>query len=441
MSNLLQTTNTTEDNQTQLQTTPAETLPTPQPTQPDPLYDGLEVQAAPSVADYMEEAKKVLDAQAAAGQQYMAQYTEDLGEDVARQVYGQNVGATSGVGRDVVQKAIQTATDRYAPYLADIQGRMAEKGLGYYESTIQRQQQLADERRQFEQTYGNVNPDTGQPWTSQQEADSWWSAKNYQTQTQAQTTAGYGVNPDTGKAFGSTMEAKTFWDNKLASDSFARNLVQQYGQNPETGAPFTSIQEAEKYGQAEQFQTTLNQQYGSKPDGTVFTSVAEAEEYTQKRTTRLNNLFNMAVSGQLQGNLLDEVLGEYGITKEDIDIPEAREQTIEAYINSKLANDQPINMDELNQILEVTGMDKLETDKFLYSPTFAKSILATDNTNLKQYLAQKGFSKTTKYKGDFLGVQYDGYWDFDESPANIAKFKKLYKNDKEFREYIDTFLS
>ena len=480
----------------------------------DPLYSGLEVKNKPTLPDYLEEANKITTAQSEVARQQMNMYTEDLGEDVARRVYGQNVGATSGVGKTIVSDAIQNATDRFSPYLADIQNRAQERGLNYYEKQLQnsqaRSQKLEDERRQFENKYGNVNPETGRSWTSIQEANMYWDQKQKSQSMETQSgsinpdtnqpfasqreadlywknkeqtqdvEAEFGTNTDTKKPFTSAIEAKTFWDDKRANsisvrnraslygsdefgkpfdsdmqakeywteqvrtNSFIADLAEKYGQNPDTKKPFESYIEAEKFGQGSKFKQKMDQEYGTNPTTKKsFESIRQAEEYKEQRSTRLTTLFQMALSGDLKGKLLPEILAEYGMTESDVNIPEVHEQTVMSYIESKIANDQPINISELNSILGLTGLDLVEEDKdmFLSSPTFAKSILSTDNEDLKNYLADKGFNKETKYKGDFLGTRWDGYWEFKQTPANLSKFKQLYKSDTEFRNYVNNFLT
>ena len=531
-----------------LQTQQAEKIPRPQPQTPQPLYSGLEIKNQPTVPDYLEEAQKVLKSQAEAAQEQMKIYTQDLGEDVARSVYGRNVGAESGIGKEIVGRAIRSATDRFAPYLADISGRMSERGLKYYEDTIRRDQELQDERRKFETQFGNINPDTGQPWTSQQEADLYWSKKATTTatqtaygdfnpdtgqkfgseaearlywagkereqtatqeqqytygtnpetnqpfqstmeanlywankETQSQLANEFGENPSTGQAFLSSMEAKQFWDDKITNSNaartrsilygtnpitgkpfesdneaknyweemtlkndFIREMSQKYGTNPRTKKPFDNLLEAEKYGKQEQFKQTMKNEYGDDPTtNKPFQSIRQAEEYMSQRKARMSTLFEMAINGQVKSeDVLGKILGEYGLKPGDISIPEAREQTIEAYINAKLANDQPINMDELNSILGVTDMEKIENkDMVLKSPTFARSILATEDEALQNYLVEKGFEKETKFKGDFLGIKFDDYWQMKESKKNFDLFKKLYAEDAEFRDYMNNFLS
>jgi len=82
---------------------PLETVPAAQA----PAPKRLEPVNQPTMQDFIQEAQKLGQQQTQAQAQILGQQTGDIAETFAGKLYGQNVGATSGVGRELNGRAIQ----------------------------------------------------------------------------------------------------------------------------------------------------------------------------------------------------------------------------------------------------------------------------------------------------------------------------------------------
>lgn len=516
---------------------PIQTQEREEPIQPTiqtaPQKAESSLQAAPatttgavSMQDYLDEANKISEQRTKAAEQRLQFQTRNLADDVARSLYGRNVGATSGVGQRLATRAIDRQMQQFRPEVLNIQADLADKQLQYTrdldkmyrgeQMDIAREERteardirgekrqeeagIRQQQRNLQNKYG-VDPATGQAFGSESEALNYWTQQGYDQNFVNK----YGLNKDTGKPFASEQEAVSYWEKQGFSrqmleeyginpstgqpfqskaeaakhyeqEGYNQNLVNKYGLDPTTKKPFTSLAAAESYWEDMGYDKTIGRKYGNNPDtnapfqseseaveywknrnfdedlvkryginpktGEPFGSEAEAEQYYQERPSRLADLFNMAMAGQLKGEALDNVLAEFNLTKEDVDIPDLKDQTVENYIEAKIGSDQPINLDELKSILSVTGLTEGEiTDEtLLYSPSFAQSILSTDDADLEKYLIGKGFDKETYGVGGILGIGTDWKWRMKKSKKNMDLFKKLYNEDTDFRDYVDGFL-
>lgn len=291
------------------------------------------VSGTPTADDYIAMARKLgLQEYEAVGQQLKTQ-AQQAGDIVARKVYGQNVGAESGVGKEIVSKSLspileyqqaegnkiaarlsQSALENYlqkqatqdANKLTQDQQRLSATlnliRAGNYTPTESEKAFLASQgfggeiatdqavaQKQFEQDLINKfgkNPATGQTYTNLQEALDDVEARGFDRQI-AQT---FGFKED-GSPYKSEQEAIQDWDRKAN----AGQLVQKFGLDPSTGKPFKSETEAALYFANQEALQNLNlnekaivqnrtAKYGVKPDGTPFMSDIEAEAYqTQKQ--------------------------------------------------------------------------------------------------------------------------------------------------------------
>jgi hypothetical protein len=453
----------------------------------------LQVAEVPTQRDFLDEAKKIADMRTDAAAEQLQYATRNLAEDVGRQLYSQNVGATSGVGQELANRAIDTQLQQYRPYIAETQANLATDALNYEIEKDRSRQAIANQ-------YG-IDPATGQPFASSEAGKSYWQKQGFTTDLSQK----YGMNQDTKKPFQSEAEALEYWGKRganteltqqygtkddgtafnskqeaidyYAQQGFQRELLNKYG--TDGNAPFESLAAAESYWDSQGFDKDLTkkyglnndtqpptgfkseseaiefwekrgydrkmvEEYGLNPDtGEPFKSTLQAQTYYNERPARLETLFNMAMNGTLKGDPLDAILSEFNLTQNDVDIPTMNEMTIEAYIDSKLAADQPIDVAELQQILKMSGLQEGDINKesFIYSPTFAQSILSTEDKGLIEYLTGKGFTHTTEFKGDLGPFKWDGYWVMDKTKDNMDRFKKLYQEDADFREYVNGFIA
>ena len=89
----------------------------------------LEPVNKPTLNDFITEAQKLSYQKSQAQADQLAEQTKGISETFARDLYGKNVGATSGVGRELTGRAIQDQAERLEPYAREEAARLGELEL------------------------------------------------------------------------------------------------------------------------------------------------------------------------------------------------------------------------------------------------------------------------------------------------------------------------
>jgi len=125
-------------------TTPKQPLITYQ----SPSKSALEPVNVPTLEDFIKEAEKIAEQKVAARATALRRDTGDIAETFARKLYGQNVGATSGVGQELTARAIEDQAERLEPYAMQTAADLAHSELDYRQSEALRESQLIEQKRQ-----------------------------------------------------------------------------------------------------------------------------------------------------------------------------------------------------------------------------------------------------------------------------------------------------
>lgn len=128
---------------------PKETLaPLVKPEFKTPDAAPLEPVARPTLQDFLSEAQKLSLQKSQAQAQQLKEQTGDVAEEFARQLFGRNVGATSGVGRKLASRAIEEQAQRLEPLALQEAARLGEQELSFRQQEEVREQQRQEARRE-----------------------------------------------------------------------------------------------------------------------------------------------------------------------------------------------------------------------------------------------------------------------------------------------------
>lgn len=113
--------------------TPAQAAPMIQPIQP-PQQTSQPIQSpgattALSIQDFITEAQKLGSQQLSAQQKILNENLGDVTDAFVRKAYGQNVGVDSGIGRDILDRAITDQSRRLEPAAQQISAGLGEQAL------------------------------------------------------------------------------------------------------------------------------------------------------------------------------------------------------------------------------------------------------------------------------------------------------------------------
>lgn len=111
------------------------------------FQDRLEPINQPTLSEFIDEAKKLGSQQTQAQADILRQQIAEQGDAFARQLYSQNVGASSGVGQQIVQRELADFEKRLLPVVQQVGAQVGEKALAFAE---QRRQEELDNIRQQE---------------------------------------------------------------------------------------------------------------------------------------------------------------------------------------------------------------------------------------------------------------------------------------------------
>ena len=96
-----------------------------------PSKSTLEPVNQPTLQDFIGEAQKLSTQKTDAQAQILGQDTSKVAEEFARQLYGTNLGATSGVGKELTNRAVQDQAKRLEPYAMQQAAELGQQELGY----------------------------------------------------------------------------------------------------------------------------------------------------------------------------------------------------------------------------------------------------------------------------------------------------------------------
>jgi hypothetical protein len=98
----------------------------------------------PTLQDFISEAQKLGTSQFQAQADILGQNNEQLVKDLSRGLYSQNIGASSGVGQQVLQNVAKERTNQLAPYAQQTATQTALKALEYKQQESQQDQARQD---------------------------------------------------------------------------------------------------------------------------------------------------------------------------------------------------------------------------------------------------------------------------------------------------------
>ena len=244
----------------------------------------------PTMQDFINEARKLgLQEYEAFGNQLKTQ-ANTAGDIVARKVYGQNVSSESGIGKEVVTKALTPILDVQAAKGNEIAARLSQTALDRYFSN-QSAQTAKTDSKDSNRLSTLLNLTSSGQYTPTDDDKAFLAAQGFggqisndaqmaQQKFQQDIQNKYGINPATGKAYTSEQEAL----DVISQQGFDRELAQKFGVNPLTGKPFTSENEAVIAANQTRFLQDLQNKYGMNPTtGRPFASEQEALNYVDSQ--------------------------------------------------------------------------------------------------------------------------------------------------------------
>ena len=104
-------------------------------------------QQLPTLEDFIAQAEKLGRSKILAQQDLLSQNVGDIGQALSRQLFGQNVGALSGIGSDIIQRTLERQAQRLEPTAIQVGTQLGQQAL---------QEQIARQNEQRNRLFGLV---------------------------------------------------------------------------------------------------------------------------------------------------------------------------------------------------------------------------------------------------------------------------------------------
>lgn len=221
------------------------------------------------------------------------QNLKDTASQLSQEIYGQNVGAGSGIGTDKLNRFLQTQTDQLAPYAQELTGQYGLQALSDYMN----QQNLAGKTTTGLQTLDAQKLDESK---RQANVNTLQSLREYEQGVSTQEKA---IEEDTRRY---ELERET------QAQSFLENIRQFDVQSEERAAALTE--------EKRKFDTNVSTQLKQMKESTRQYEQNFSEEQRrfneQTAQAEADKLFSLVNNGQISGAEAENVLKQQGFNPE-----------------------------------------------------------------------------------------------------------------------------
>jgi hypothetical protein len=226
----------------------------------------------------------------------------------------------------------------------------------------------------------------------------------------------------------------TYTDPNLQAINQGLDAERQIGLNATDQASKDAVREALQKGGgwtggAKDYVDRVNlqalQQFAPYASKAAADAAQQAEALKQQR---LNQKFELALAGRLEGDVLDQTLIEMGIDPKGFKKEDLRADMIQGAIVDAISAGKDVDLSLLNRSFAVLGLAPIEQTEVATSPVFISRVFDTSegDNELVSFMKSKGFIEKTNRKN---GLKY--------IERNPNLFLNLYKSDPEFKAYID----
>lgn len=106
---------------------------------PPVATQGLQQANKPALTDYIAEAQKLGNQLFKSQADQLQIANKGMGEDLSREIFGKNVGGTSGIGQDIINRSLAEQNQRLEPLAAENAASMGQTALGQQFSQNERE--------------------------------------------------------------------------------------------------------------------------------------------------------------------------------------------------------------------------------------------------------------------------------------------------------------
>ena len=456
---------------------------TPTPQAPSAGFN-IAPKNEPGLQDYITQAKLLGSESFKNTADIMNLNNAKVGDQLARKIYSQNLGASSGVGQQVVGNAMRDMNDRLAPYAAQTATDTARTALEAYQT---RQDKL--ETRQWslaDQAKGRGY--TLEDWTKNRDADI----------SDMVTNRGYSV-ADATTAFDRQKELVKLQDDNRKSEiqqqrawtetdwtkneaSKIDDMVRNQGYTVEnaktafssqkelaaisakTQTEFASMQHdwnvadtltqrgwsvADMGTRRDEIIADMTTQHGwSVEDATTAFDRTKELGTIAEKSKQAATIFDMYANGKLQaGDAVNKVLAAFGLDSTQMPPVDQSRAMADEMIKAMFANNQPVDLEKVNTVLKALNLDPLAKEQVSQSDAFVGNLFGStiredgQSNKLQDLLVSKGLvtEKNDSRKYDMFRRVSSGRVTVKiaDTPQNRAKYAELYK-DSTFKNMIDS---